>query len=291
MESSVGDHAENGMKDQRGQGAGGPKTVAILGAGVMGSTLLSGLIRSGRNATELIITGRNAQRAEMLAGTYGVRLMSNVDAAQAADTLVLVVKPQDMEGLLAEIRGHVPHGALVVSLAAGITSGFLEERLPVGTAVVRVMANTPALVDEGMAAVSPGQHCDELHITTVEALLRSCGKVLRVAEKHLDAVTAISGSGPAYIFYVVEAMIEAGVLLGMPRTTSTELVVQTLYGAATMLKETGQHPTVLREQVSSPGGTTMAALRQLDDHKVRAAFVTAMEAAAKRSKELASGNA
>ena len=256
----------------------------------MGSALLSGLIRSGRDAGQLVITGRNAQRAEELAGHYGVRLMSNVEAARAADTLVLVVKPQDMEGLLAEISGHVPAGSLVVSLAAGITTGFLEERLPAGTAVVRVMPNTPALVDEGMAAVSPGQHCDEVHLREAEELLRSCGKVLRVAEKHLDAVTAISGSGPAYIFYVVEAMIEAGVLLGMPRTTSTELVVQTLYGAATMLKETGQHPTVLREQVSSPGGTTMAAVRQLDDHKVRAAFVTAMEAASERSKQLASGS-
>src|SRR5450759_4603654 len=294
MESPAEGVAENGMEDQGAQSAGGaddPRTVAIMGVGVMGSTLLSGLIRSGRDAAEIVITGRNAERAEELASTYGVRLMSNVDAAQAADTPVLVVKPQDMEGLLAEIRDHVPPGTLVVSLAAGITTGFLEERLPVGTAVVRVMPNTPAMVDEGMAALSPGQHCDEVHLVEAEELLRSCGKVLRVAEKHLDAVTAISGSGPAYIFYVVEAMIEAGVLLGMPRATSTELVVQTLYGAATMLKETGQHPTVLREQVSSPGGTTMAALRQLDDHKVRAAFVTAMEAAAERSKQLASGNA
>jgi pyrroline-5-carboxylate reductase len=269
----------------------GSRTVAILGVGVMGSTLLAGLLRSGRDAADLIITGRNVERAKELAGTYGVRLMSNVDAAVGADTLVLVVKPQDMGGLLAEISAHVRPGTLVVSLAAGITTAFLEERLPEGTAVVRVMPNTPALVDEGMAAISPGRHCDEGHLSEAEELLRSCGKVLRIPEKHLDAVTAISGSGPAYIFYVVEAMIEAGVLLGMPRATSTELVVQTLYGAATMLKETGQHPTVLREQVSSPGGTTMAALRQLDDHKVRAAFVTAMEAAAKRSKELASGNA
>jgi pyrroline-5-carboxylate reductase len=290
MVSSAGSMEGNSVEDQGSSGADGQKTVAILGTGVMGSTLLSGLIRSGRDASKLVITGRNAVRAGELARTYGVRLMTNVDAAQVADTLVLVVKPQDMEGLLGEISGHVPRGALVVSLAAGITTGFLEERLPVGTAVVRVMPNTPALVDEGMAAVSPGLHCDEVHLSEAEELLRSCGKVLRVAEKHLDAVTAISGSGPAYIFYVVEAMIEAGVLLGMPRTTSTELVVQTLYGAATMLKETGLHPTVLREQVSSPGGTTMSALRELDDHKVRAAFVTAMEAAAQRSKQLASGN-
>jgi len=283
MESS----ASNEVRGVRGVG---PKTVAILGTGVMGSALLSGLIRSGRDASELIITGRNTERTAALAATYGVREMSNVNAAEVADTLLLVVKPQDMEGLLSEIRGHVPHGVLVVSLAAGITTGYLEERLHVGISVVRVMPNTPALVDEGMAALSPGKHCDEVQLCEAEELLRSCGKVLRVAEKHLDAVTAISGSGPAYIFYVVEAMIEAGVLLGMPRTTSTELVVQTLYGAATMLKETGQHPTVLREQVSSPGGTTMAAVRQLDDHKVRAAFVTAMEAASDRSKQLASGS-
>jgi pyrroline-5-carboxylate reductase len=270
---------------------GGPKTVAILGVGVMGSALLAGLIRSGRDAADLLITGRNTERAEELAARYGVRLMGNVDAAVGADTLVLVVKPQDMGGLLDEISDHVRPGALVVSLAAGITTGFLEEHLPSGTAVVRVMPNTPALVDEGMSAISPGKHCDEVHLSEAEELLRSCGRVLRIPEKHLDAVTAISGSGPAYIFYVVEAMIEAGVLLGMPRATSTDLVVQTLYGAATMLKETGQHPTVLREQVSSPGGTTMAAVRQLDNHKVRAAFVTAMEAAAQRSKELASGNA
>jgi pyrroline-5-carboxylate reductase len=269
---------------------GGPKTVAILGAGVMGSTLLSGLIRSGRDVADLVITGRNTERAEELARTSGVRRMGNVEAAKTADTVVLVVKPQDMGGLLAEIRDHVRPGALVVSLAAGITTAFLEERLPAGTAVVRVMPNTPALVDEGMAAISPGHACDEVHLVEAEELLRSCGKVLRIPEKHQDAVTAISGSGPAYIFYVVEAMIEAGVLLGLPRGTSTQLVVQTLFGAATMLRETGQHPTVLREQVSSPGGTTMAALRQLDDHKVRAAFVTAMEAAAQRSKQLASGN-
>jgi pyrroline-5-carboxylate reductase len=216
--------------------------------------------------------------------------MGNAQAAAAADTLVLVVKPQDMGGLLEEIRDHLTPGSLVVSLAAGITTAYLQDRLPEGTPVVRVMPNTPALVDQGMAAISAGSHCDEAHLAEAEQLLRSCGKVLRVPEKHQDAVTAISGSGPAYIFYVVEAMIEAGVLLGMPRSTSTELVVQTLYGAATLLKETGQHPTVLREQVSSPGGTTMAALRQLDDHKVRAAFLTAMEAAAARSAELASGN-
>jgi pyrroline-5-carboxylate reductase len=263
--------------------------VAIVGAGVMGETLLSGLIRSGRPTADLRVAERRPERVSELTAKYDVEVMSNDAAAAAADTLVLVVKPQDMASVLAEVGEHLRPGTLVVSLAAGITTDFIQSRLPTGTPVVRVMPNTPALVDEGMAAVSPGSHCDEDHLAEAEALLRSCGKVLRLPEHYLDAVTAISGSGPAYIFYVVEAMIEAGVLLGLPRATSTELVVQTLYGAATMLKETGEHPTVLREQVSSPAGTTMAALRQLDDHKVRAAFLTAMEAARDRSRELASG--
>jgi pyrroline-5-carboxylate reductase len=269
----------------------GTTRIAVLGAGVMGETLLSGLLRAGWTPDDIVITERRADRAAELADRYGVQVLSNAEAAASADTVVLVVKPQDMAGLLEEIAGGLRPGALVVCIAAGISTSFVEQRLPEGTPVVRVMPNTPALVDEGMAAVSPGAHCDDEHLSRAEELLRATGKVVRVPEYHQDAVTAISGSGPAYIFYVVEAMIEAGVLLGLPRSTSTELVVQTLYGAATMLRETGEHPTVLREQVSSPAGTTMAALRQLDDHKVRAAFLTAMEAARDRSRELSSGSA
>jgi len=265
--------------------------VAILGAGVMGETLLSGLLRAGWTPGDVVITEKRAERAAELAAKYGVLATDNTAAAAQAQTIVLVVKPQDIAGLLAEIKPVVAAGTLVVCIAAGITTAFVEERLADGVAVVRVMPNTPALVDQGMSAISPGTHCDAEHLARATALLAATGKVLEVPEYHQDAVTAISGSGPAYIFYVVEAMIEAGVLLGLPRSTSTELVVQTLYGAATMLKETGTHPTVLREQVSSPAGTTMAALRQLDDHKVRAAFLTAMEAARDRSRELSSGSA
>jgi pyrroline-5-carboxylate reductase len=263
--------------------------VAIVGAGVMGETLLSGLLRAGRPPASLLITEKRAERAAELAERYAVEVVDNVDAAQRCDTLVLVVKPQDMGGVLEELAPHVHSGQTVVSLAAGITTQFIESRLAAGVPVVRVMPNTPALVDEGMAAISPGAHCDDEHLAVAEGLLRSVGKVVRLPEKHQDAVTAISGSGPAYIFYVVEAMIEAGVLLGLPRATATELVVQTLVGAGKMLKETGEHPTVLRENVSSPAGTTVAALRALEDHKVRAAFLTAMEAARDRSRELASG--
>ncbi len=263
---------------------------AILGAGVMGETLLSGLVRAGRRVDHLLVGEKRADRARELEERYGVAVVGNREAARRAETLALVVKPQDMGDLLDEIAPELRPGQLIVSLAAGITTAYIEARVPEGVAVVRVMPNTPALVDEGMAAISPGSHCDDVHLVEAESLMASCGKVLRVPEKQMDAVTAISGSGPAYIFYVVESMIEAGVHLGLPRATATELVVQTLVGSAVMLRETGTHPTVLREQVTSPAGTTAAALRELESHRVRAAFLAAMEAARDRSRALAEGS-
>jgi pyrroline-5-carboxylate reductase len=264
--------------------------VAIIGAGVMGETLLSGLLRAGRRPDDLMVGEKRAERAHELEERYGVTVVTNLEAAEKADTLALVVKPQDMGDLLKEIAPAVRPGQLVVSLAAGITTSFLEAHLPAGVAVVRVMPNTPALVDEGMAAISRGSHCDEGHLVEAESLMASIGKVIRVPEKQQDAVTAVSGSGPAYIFFVVEAMIEAGVHLGLPRATAAELVVQTVVGSAKLLRETGEHPTVLREQVTSPAGTTAAAVRELEDHKVRAAFLTALEAARDRSRALAEGS-
>src|SRR5436190_5657531 len=214
-------------------------TTAIIGAGVMGETLLSGLIRAGRPVSELLVGEKRPDRAQELVERYAVSVVSNLDATKVADTIALVVKPQDMGALLDEIGPELHAGQLVVSLAAGITTGFLESRLPDGVAVVRVMPNTPALVDEGMAAIAPGSHCDDDHLAIAEGLLASTGRVLRVPEKQMDAVTAISGTGPAYVFFVVESMIEAGVHLGLPRATSTELVVQTVVGSAKMLRETG----------------------------------------------------
>ncbi len=261
--------------------------VAILGAGVMGEALLSGLIRAGRPIESLLVGEKREQRAGELVERYGVEVVTNTEAAARAETVLLVVKPQDMGVLLDEIAGSLRSGQLLVSLAAGITTAFIESRIPDGVAVVRVMPNTPTLVDEGMAAISRGSHCDEQHLLEAESLLAATGKVMRVPEQQQDAVTAISGSGPAYLFFVVESMIEAGVHLGLPRTTAAELVVQTVVGSAKLLRETGEHPTVLREQVTSPGGTTAAAIRELEDHKVRAAFLTAMEAARDRSRALA----
>jgi pyrroline-5-carboxylate reductase len=251
-------------------------TTAIIGAGVMGETLLAGLLRAGIPKTNLLIADRRIERSAEVTKAHGVVNGTNQEVSAKADTVVLVVKPQDMAIVLGEIKDSLRPGTLVVSLAAGITTGFMEDLLPAKTPVIRVMPNTPALVDQGMAAISSGTNSTEEHLLTV----------VRVPEKYQDAVTAISGSGPAYIFYVVEAMIEGGVMLGLPRDVANELVLQTVYGAATMLRETNEHPTVLREQVTSPGGTTVAALRQFDDFKVRAAFLSAMEAARDRSREL-----
>src|SRR5215216_6284132 len=236
--------------------------LAILGAGVMGETVLSGLLRAGWNSDRIIATDRRTERQVELEAKYGITMLT-------------------------EIAPVVSSSTLIVSLAAGVDTASIEERLPTGTPVVRVMPNTPAQVDEGMAAISAGAHSDEEHLARVSELMSATGRVVTVPERYQDAVTAISGSGPAYLFFVVEAMIEAGVHLGLPRDTATELVVQTVVGSAKLLRETGTHPTVLREQVTSPGGTTAAAIRQLEDHKVRAAFITAMEAARDRSRALA----
>jgi len=265
----------------------GGHPLAILGAGVMGETVLSGLLRAGWHADQIVATDRRLERQLELTTRYGIKMLENTEAVAEAETVILVVKPQDMSDLLMEIAESIKPGTLVVSLAAGIDTTFIESRLPEGIAVVRVMPNTPAQVDEGMAAISPGSHSTQDHLDRVTEILSATGRVITVPERYQDAVTAISGTGPAYLFFVVEAMIEAGVHLGLPRDTATELVVQTMLGSAKLLRETGEHPTVLRERVTSPGGTTAAAVRELEDHKVRAAFLRAMEAARDRSRDLA----
>ncbi len=206
-----------------------------------------------------------------------------------AGTLLLAVKPQDIDALLAEIAPAIESRHVVVSVAAGVTTAHIEERLPDGIAVVRCMPNTPALVDQAMTAVAGGAHAGDEHLAVAESLLASVGRVVRVPEHQLDAVTALSGSGPAYFFFLVEAMIDAGILLGLPRALAAELIVQTAVGAATMLRDSGEHPVQLREAVTSPGGTTIAAIRELEIHGVRAALLAAIEAAAIRSRELGAG--
>lgn len=260
-------------------------TVAIIGAGVMGETLLSGLIRSGTAPADLAVGEKRPERAAELREGYGVDVVSNLEAA-AAETVLLVVKPQDMTAVLDEIAPALRPGQLLVSLAAGISTALVEQHVPDGVAVVRVMPNTPALVDAGMAAISGGTHATEEHLARTEALLAATGEVLRVPEDQQDAVTAISGSGPAYVFLVVEAMIDAGVALGLPRETATALTLQTVTGAAKLLRETGEPPQDLRAKVTSPNGTTAAAIARFESLDLRGTFAAATRAARDRSVEL-----
>jgi pyrroline-5-carboxylate reductase len=261
-------------------------TIAVLGTGKIGEALLSGLLDAGRSADDLMFTERYPDRAAELEQTYRVRAVDTATAAGKADVLIVAVKPQDIEPLLADLAGVIRPNTLVVSLCAGLPTALYERRLPDGVPVVRVMPNTPMLVGEAMSAISAGRFAADAHLQLTEELLGSVGKVVRVPESQQDAVTALSGSGPAYFFYLVEAMIDAGILLGLPRPMVTELITQSAVGAARMLRETGEHPVLLREAVTSPGGTTIMAIRELERHGVRAAILAAIEAARDRSVEL-----
>ncbi len=259
---------------------------AVLGAGKIGEALLAGLLASGNPAEQLVFVERYPQRAAEVSARLGISPVDLPTAAAKARLLVVAVKPQDIEPVLAELAEVIKQGTLVVSVCAGLPTALFEDRLPAGTPVVRVMPNTPMVVGEAMSAISAGQDATDEHMDTVEAMLSSVGRVVRVPEHQQDAVTALSGSGPAYFFYLVEAMIDAGVLLGLPRPVATELIVQSAVGAARMLRDSGEHPVVLREAVTSPGGTTAMALRELDRHGVRAALHAALAAARDRSVEL-----
>jgi pyrroline-5-carboxylate reductase len=258
-------------------------TIALLGAGKIGEALLSGLLHAGHAPAELMFTERHPQRAVELTKRYGIENVEFARAVHLADVIVVAVKPQDIDQVLDETAPLLSADKLVVSLCAGLPTALFERRLPEGTPVVRVMPNTPMLVGQAMSAISGGTHATTTHLEVVEALLGSVGKVVTVPESQQDAVTALSGSGPAYFFYLVEAMIDAGILLGIPRATAAELIVQSAVGAAAMLQEGEGHPVMLREAVTSPAGTTIAGIRELERHGVRAALIDAIEAARDRS--------
>lgn len=268
-------------------GESGAPTIAFIGTGNMNEAVLVGALAGGCSASDFVATSRRESRCAQLRESHGVTTTtSNPEAVAGAQTVVLGVKPYQLDDVLAEIGPHLATGAVVVSLAVGRSTASLEERLPEGTAVVRVMPNTPAMVGRGMHAVTPGRHCDDEQLARTRALLAASGDVVTVAEKDHDAVTAVSGSGPAYLFYVADAMVEAGVLLGLQRDVAHRLAVQTIVGAGAMLAETGDTPVQLREKVSSPGGTTITALAELDARAVRAAVVAAMQACHDKSASL-----
>jgi pyrroline-5-carboxylate reductase len=266
--------------------------LAILGCGKMGEILAAGLLSSGwRQPEQIIVTARRADRAEELAQRYGVTAStSNVEATRAAGILIVAVKPTDVDGLLTEIATEVTPDRLVISVAAAITTAFIERRLPPDVPVVRAMPNAPSQVRAGIAAICAGRAARPNHLMVAADVLHHVGEVVTVSEHLMDAVTAVSGSGPAYFALLAEAMIDAGIMLGLSRGVSTELVVQTMLGTARLLGDAKMHPVELREVVTSPGGTTIMAIRELEQAGVRAAMFNAIQAAMERSRELAAGH-
>lgn len=268
--------------------------VAIIGGGKIGEALLAGLIGAGKPVRDLVVAERSPDRAAELGEDYGVRVTDDIsDAAEGARVVFIAVKPDAVDGVLQTLSVTDDDGELeriTVTLVAGIPTTRYEAALQAGSPVIRVMPNTPMLVNEAMSAVSPGRYAEEEQVALTVRLLESVGKVMVVPEKLMDAVTAISGSGPAYFFLMVEAMIDAGVALGLTRPQASELAVQTIKGAGMLLSESGLSPVELRAAVTSPAGTTAAALREFERaglrHAVNEATAACAEVSAKTARRV-----
>lgn len=266
---------------------GGPQAIGVIGAGIMGEALISALIESGREPSSISITEKRAERATELIDLYGVKAASLEVNVKSADALLLVVKPQDMAITLEEMKSSIKNSTLVVSFAAGKRIEFVSAILGGSFPIIRVMPNTPTLVGEGMAAISIGAGVSPAQVAFVRDFLTATGQVVEVAEELQDAVTAVSGSGPAYFFAFVEAMVAAGVKLGLPESVATQLATQTMFGAAKLLATSDKSAQTLRQNVTSPNGTTAAALTSFSESDLSGIVEKAMTAARNRSQELA----
>ena len=265
--------------------------LGIIGTGNLGEAIARALLRSGwTSADRIVCTDVDTQRVTRLSGELGVGAAADArETARRAELLLVAVKPQNMRDLLTEISPEVTPAHTVVSVAVGITTAWMESLLPPGTAVVRVMPNTPILVGEAMSAITPGLHADEVRLALAEGLFAEVGRAVRVPESDMDAVGATSGSGPAYVFLLAEAMMAAAEAQGLDADQARELVVQTVMGAARLLREDGRSAAELRQMVTSPNGTTQAALEVLQAAGFREAMREAVAAAVRRSRELAAG--
>jgi len=267
------------------------KKIAVIGGGKMGEVLASGII-SGKllPAWDVTVTDIVPARLDYLKSQHKVQVTGdNKKAVKDANIVILAVKPQSMSEVLKELSPAIDKDKLVISIAAGITIGFIQGHLKKGTRIVRVMPNTPALIREGAAALAPGEHATEEDMQTARSIFDAVGVTVMVKEDLMDAVTGLSGSGPAYVFIIIDALSDAGVLMGLPRDIATKLAAQTLVGAAKLYLVTGKHPGELRDMVTSPGGTTIAGIKEMEQKGLRGALIAAVEAATLRSKELGKG--
>lgn len=261
--------------------------VAIIGAGVIGTTLVTALRVAGWPQDRITVGTRSEGRAKSVREGHGVVVeLDTAVAVEGADVVMLAVKPQDMAVALEQIDGHLKEGVLVVTVAAALPTSFYEARLPEGTPVVRAMPNTPSVVARGATGIAAGAHAGPNHLQLAAGMLRATGLVVAVEEAQIDAVAAVSGSGPAYFYAFVEALTEAGVAQGLDRILATQLAAQTLVGAAHLLQSSGESPQHLRQNVSSKGGTTLAALSAMDHAGLQGVVAAGVNAAVSRSKEL-----
>jgi pyrroline-5-carboxylate reductase len=267
-------------------------TIGYIGAGNMAEALIRGLVRGGHvPATSIVASAPRQQRLDELKRDYGIDVTTNNrDVVARCGVIVLSVKPQIMSKVLLEVGPHIKAGSLVVSIAAGVDTETIEESLPDGVRVVRAMPNTPALVGAGATAISPGKHASEADLATARAMFDAVGITVELEETHLDAVTGLSGSGPAYIFLILEALADAGVKVGLARRNAQRLAAQTVMGSAKMLLETDEHPGKLKDMVTSPGGTAIAGLHTLEEGGLRTTLINAVETATKRARELGRGS-
>ncbi|WP_242337557.1 MULTISPECIES: pyrroline-5-carboxylate reductase [Anaeromyxobacter] len=264
------------------------KKIAFLGTGNMAEAFVKGLLRAGTaTAAEILCAELRSERRDEIAKRYGVTTVaSNLEATEQADIVVLSVKPQTMEQLLDEIAPAVDHRKLVISIAAGVSIAAIARKLGAGVRIVRTMPNTPALVGAGASALARGAHATDADLEQARALFQSVGTTVVVEEPLLDAVTGLSGSGPAFLFLVIEALADGGVKVGLARSVAMALAAQTVLGSAKLVLETGEHPGRLKDQVTSPGGTAIAGVHVLEQGGLRAALIAAVEAATRRSREL-----
>jgi pyrroline-5-carboxylate reductase len=262
------------------------KRFAILGCGNMGLALLRGLIDSGVAPDRIAVTNKRSARSKAIAEEYGVQpFEKNGEAAREAEIVILAIKPQIISKILPEIR-HEVGDALVISICAGVTTERIEHGLEPGARVIRAMPNTPATIKQAATALSPGTHANEQDVELAVKVFEEIGCVAVLDEIHLDAITGLCGSGPAYVFLIVEAFADAGVKVGLSREIATELAVQTIQGSARLLQITKEHPGKLKDQVTSPGGTAIAGLHTLEEGGLRTTIMNAVEAATRRSREL-----
>ena len=264
------------------------KKIAFIGTGNMGSALMGGILKAGLAKPKQVTASRRSEGAlEELRRKWGVHAVSdNRKAVAGADVVVLCVKPQAAGAVLEELAPAVRPGQLVISLMAGITTETISKKLRAACPVVRAMPNTPALVDAGATAIAAGRHAGEKDLALAEALFKSVGLVVTLPESAMDAVSGLSGSGPVYIFRVIEAMIDGGVKMGIPRTVAAKLAAQTVFGAAKLVIETGRHPAILKDEVTTPGGTAINAIHMLEAKGLRSVLIDAIVTATQRSQEL-----